>query len=127
VAVPVEQQQDRVPAELQQVAAQGQDGFQHPGEDRLDDVGQLLRAHPAAAGQALAERGEAGDVGEQQRRIELAGPHVRLLGQPARVRRRQVAPRAGGRRGCLGGSRASGHPPILAAPGGGAARVRAIS
>ena len=66
----VEEQQQRVAAELQQAAVVAVGLREQLGEGRAEHVDQLLGALAAALGEALRELGEAGDVGEEQRSVE---------------------------------------------------------
>ena len=62
----VEEQAQRVAAELQEVAAGGERDVEERGEGVVEDRGELLGPDPAAAGQALRELREPRDVGEAQ-------------------------------------------------------------
>ena len=70
VAGPVEEQQQRVAAELQQAAVVAVGLREQLGEGRAEHVDELLGALAAALGEALGELREAGDVGEEQRAVE---------------------------------------------------------
>ena len=72
VALAGEEEEQRVAPELHQVPARLGGDCQEPPEDVVEDVGQLLGADLALSGQPLGERGEAGDVGEQDRAVDGA-------------------------------------------------------
>jgi hypothetical protein len=72
----VEQHEERVPAELQHVAAPGEHGLDDPGEDVVDDPCDRLPTDPPAAGEALGEPREPRHVGEQQGAVESEVPAI---------------------------------------------------
>ncbi len=96
VAVAAEEQQDRVPSELEQVGVLGVGGADQLAERRVDDARDLLGSLAAAPGERLGQLGEAGDVGEDERAVEAARPLVRRLAQPVdRDARHERAQRIG--------------------------------
>ena len=92
VAVTGEPQQQRVAAELQQAAVLAVGDRQEAGEDRTEDVGDLLGPHLPVAGQALGHLREAGDVDEQHRAVEGSEREMGLLREPADQQPRSVRP-----------------------------------
>ncbi len=78
-----EPEQQRVAAELQQAAVLAVGDGEQPGEDGAEDLGDLLGAHLAVAGQALGHLREPGDVDEDHRPLERSEREVRLFGEPA--------------------------------------------
>ncbi len=70
VVGPVEEQQQRVAAELQQAPVVAVGLREQLGEGRAEHVDELLGPLAAALGEALGELREAGDVGEEQRAFE---------------------------------------------------------
>ena len=66
----VEEQQQRVTAPLEEIGALIFGIHQQLAEDIVEKVAQLLGALPASTGQPFGERGEAGDVEEQQASID---------------------------------------------------------
>ena len=78
----VEEQEQRVTAPLEKVAALVLGIHQQVAEDIVEEVAQLLGAFPAAAGQPFSERGEAGDVEQQQASIDDSVGRPVLSGGP---------------------------------------------
>ena len=70
VAGPVEEQQQRVAAELQQAAVVAVGLGEQLGERGAEHVDELLGPLAAALGEALGELREARDVGEEQRPVD---------------------------------------------------------
>ena len=68
--VAVEQQQQRVAAELEQLTSLLGGDLQHRSEDAAQRVDQFLGSDPATRGQAFGEGGEPRDVGEAERPVE---------------------------------------------------------
>lgn len=62
--------QQRVAGKLDHVAAVRLDCVEDLAEGGVEQPAQLFDAGRAALGQAFGERGEAGDIGEQQRRAQ---------------------------------------------------------
>ena len=87
-----EEQEQGVPAELDQAAAVGVGRAQQLAEHEADDVGHLLGADAAQPRQPLGHLGEAGDVDEHDRPLERPHPHVRILADPANGQSRQERP-----------------------------------
>ncbi len=69
---PLEQHEQGVAAELEDVAAVAVDDLDHPAEALVQQLGQLLGALAPERGESLGERREAGDVGRDERPLELA-------------------------------------------------------
>ena len=67
----VEQDDQGVPGEDQDVAAAGLELTHERGQDGPDQPGHLFGAGPAPTGESLGQPGEAGDVGEQERPVDL--------------------------------------------------------
>lgn len=57
-----EDEQQRVAPELQQAATAVVGDPEHPSEDVVEDLGQLLGADPSPSGELLGQRGESRDV-----------------------------------------------------------------
>ena len=72
VALAVEEEQQRVPAELEHVAVVALGDPDQALEDAREQQHELLRARPALRLQPLRERGEAGEVDRDQRPFELS-------------------------------------------------------
>ena len=115
VGIPFEPEEQRVAAELEQAAAAVVGHLQDGLEALADDLGDLLRALLALAGELLGKLGEARDVDERRGALDRPAPGLRVVDQvllqdPRNV---EVDPlgaafgvgRGGGRRGRLGGRR----------------------
>ena len=109
VVVAAEEEEQRVAAELQQLAAAGRRDGEHRPEHPVERLDDLLGADPAVPGQPLGERGEARDVGEDQRAVDRAvqRPGGLVVPAPASAEGRADAGRssvvlqlAGPRAGC---------------------------
>ena len=85
-----EEEEGGVAAPLQQVRPVGGGHAQHLGEDRADDVGDLLRPDLAPGGQPLGEGREPRDVHEQQGALEAAVDRLRRAGEPVQGELRQI-------------------------------------
>ncbi len=72
VTFPAEEQQERVTAELQQVAAAREGAVQHAAEHPVQRLDNLLGTDPSALGELLGEGRETGDVREHQGPVEVA-------------------------------------------------------
>ena len=94
MAIAFEEDEHGVAAELQDVSSELLRVVQDVGEDGVHRFGELLGAYPPAPGEPLAELGEARDVGEQQRGVELAPAQLRLGREPARMNGRQISLRS---------------------------------
>ena len=77
-----EEEKRGVPTPLQQVRSITGGDTEHLGEDRADDIGDLLRTYLAPSRQPLGEGCEAGDVHEQQRAFEVTVRRLGRVGQP---------------------------------------------
>ena len=103
-AEPLEQQQHRVTAPLQEVRALHVGDVDQGGEHRVQDVAELLGAGPALLREPLGQAREARDVEQHQAGVELpvrqavagGGPSGQQPGQVGRV----LGPNQGGR--CAG-------------------------
>ena len=86
VVLAVEQEEQGVPAELEERPAPFERDLEHGAEHAVQDVGQLLDADPTTEGQALRERGEARRCRRSRgcRRARASGPPVRRC--PTRTR-----------------------------------------
>ena len=89
---PVEQDEQRVAAELQDVAAVARGERDELAEDDVEVVGELLRAGLAAAREPFGERREAGDVDEQQRALDHLVARAVGAREPAPMVRAEVGP-----------------------------------
>ena len=76
MAGPVEHEQERVAAPLEQPGAPVVGLVEQRGEHAVERVAHQLRADLALARQPLGQRGEAGDVDEHERRLDLAVARV---------------------------------------------------
>jgi hypothetical protein len=92
VVVAVEQEQQRVAAELEEVAAAERRGVEHAAEHAAQRVDELLGADATPVREPLGERREPGDVGEQQRAGQPARPFPGRLGAPRDGDVRDVSP-----------------------------------
>ena len=79
-----EEQKQRVPAELEHVAAVALGDVDQPRVAAADQHDELLGAELAPLGEPLRERGEARDVEPDERRVELAAVLSRRFVVPAR-------------------------------------------
>ena len=84
VPEPVEQQQHRVTAPLQQVGALDLGDVHQGGEHRVQDVAELLGPGPALLREPLGQPREAGDVEQHQAGVELTVRQAAVRGRPAR-------------------------------------------
>ena len=66
------EEEQGIAAELQQLAAPGGHDLQHRAEDPVERLDDLLGPDPPAAGQPFGERGETGDVCEDERSVQDA-------------------------------------------------------
>ncbi len=91
VRLALEQQQERVAAELEQRAAVGVGDGEERLEAAADRVGELLGPLPAApARELLGQLGEAGDVDEHAGPVDDADRAVRRVREVAEQHARQV-------------------------------------
>jgi hypothetical protein len=89
ILLALEQEQQRVTAELEQHAVALAGAVEHAAEDAAQGLDQLLAADPAALRETFGERGEAGDVGKAQRAVNrLPQPFGRRAAQPGMMRDR---------------------------------------
>ena len=107
MAVAGEEQEQRVAAELEHVAAVTLGDADQVVEDGRDAADELLGAGLAVDGEPLGERGEAGDVDRDERAVERARARAVGLLAPAADQARDVG---GEDRGCCG----AGHTAFLA-------------
>ena len=112
---PVEEEEQRVAAELEHVAAVALGDADQVVEDGRDAADELLGAGFAVDGESLGECGEAGDVDRDERAVERASPRAVGLLAPAADQARDVGRED---RGCCG----AGHTAFLA-PWGNAVRL----
>ena len=115
VGIPLEPEQQRVAAELEQAAAAVVGHLQDRLEALADDLGDLLGALLALAGELLGELGEARDVDERRRALDRPAAGLGVVDQVLLQDPRDVevdplgatfgVGRCGGRRGRLGGRR----------------------
>ena len=76
---PLEQHEQRVTAELEDVTAVAVDDLDHPAEALVQQDGQFLSALAPVRGQPFGQRGEARDVGRDERSLDLL---MRLVDRP---------------------------------------------
>ena len=99
VVRPVEEEQQGVPAELEQPATRGVPDVEQQREHAVHRHEDLLGTPLAEFGEPLGHGREAGDVDERERALKLAVPSIRSLAQPfdddARDERRQIGHRRG--------------------------------
>jgi hypothetical protein len=103
-----EEEQEGVAAELQEAAAVRVRDVEQMPEGRVHDLVHLLRASLALSRQTLGHRGEAGDVDEGHRPLDLAREGLRRGAQPLDRQPRDVG------RQLRAGDGRNGHPVILA-------------
>ena len=82
VLLPVEEEQERVAAELDQSTAEVVGHIEQTGESRVHHLRHLLRSNPAESRQPLRHLREAGDVDEGHRPVELPPERVGRFEQP---------------------------------------------
>ena len=82
VVVALVEQQQRVAAELEQAAALRVGDGEQRREGRVHDLGDLLRAGSAEAGEPLGHRREARDVDERERSVDLAPDRLGIVAEP---------------------------------------------
>jgi hypothetical protein len=104
VRVADEEQEQRVAAELQHVAAVPLRHVDQLGEDRRDRADELLGALAALRRQPFRQRGEARDIDRDEGTVQFPGPRQVTFRAPATHEAREV-------RGQLGslGDRRPGH------------------
>ena len=69
---PFEEHEQSVAAELEHVAAVAVDDLDHPAEALVQQLGELLGTFTAEGGEALGQRREPGDVGRDERSLDLS-------------------------------------------------------
>ena len=90
VAVAGEEEEQRVAAELEHVAAVALGDADQLVEDRRDAADELFGAGFAVDGEPLGERGEAGDVDRDERAVERPGARAVGLLAPAADQPREI-------------------------------------
>ena len=95
VVRPAEQEQQRVAAELQQLATPGGGDPQHRAEHPVEGLDNLLGADPTTPGELLGERREARHVGEDERAVNDPPELTGSLVVPRQRQRRDVPAQVG--------------------------------
>ena len=105
VTLAVEEDQQRVAAELQQAAAMPVGDVEQRGERRVHHVRHLLGACASERRELLGHRGETGDVDERERAVTLDPQPLGMVGEPLdrqpRDERNELARRPGTERDLL--------------------------
>ena len=91
----LEEEEEGVAAELEQLTAPRRGDAQHRPEDPVERLDDLLGADPAPARELLGEGGEAGDVGEDERRVDDAPQRPGGVVVPGERQRRYVPAQVG--------------------------------
>ncbi len=84
VALAAAEQQDGIPAELQEVGVVRVRCADQLGKGSVENAGDLLRAFAPAFRELLGELGEARDIGEDERALERLGLGFGRVAQPVR-------------------------------------------
>jgi hypothetical protein len=82
VVVSVEQEQQCITAELEELPAAGGSDVKHRPEDTAQRLDEFLGSDPPASREALGQRGETRDVGEDHGALDELPPTVRIIDDP---------------------------------------------